>query len=53
MKEKILGAVVIGFLEVAVLTASATAGSLFADCIKMKIQENLIRKEQKKTKRTD
>lgn len=53
MKEKILASLIVGFLEAAVLTASATAGSLFADCIKMKIQENLARKNQKQVRTAD
>ena len=50
MKEKILACVLIGVMEAVFFTACATSGALFADCIQMKIRENLIKKEQKKQK---
>lgn len=53
MKEKILGIAAVAILETAFFTMCSTAGALFADCIEMKIRENLIRKEQKKTERTN
>lgn len=51
MKEKILIGLAVGFLEAAFATACATAGSLFADCIELKIQKNRAQKEQKNTQR--
>jgi len=53
MKEKILGAVAVGLIEVAILTLCSTSGCLFAHCIEMKIQENLAKKNQKKANGTN
>ena len=47
MKEKILAGILVGCLEAMFFTACATAGSLFADCIKLKIQNSIEKKSQK------
>lgn len=48
MKEKILGIILVGVAETIFFTACATSGCLFADCIKLKIKEKLIKKALEK-----
>ena len=47
MAEKVLNVVAKVVLPTFFTIACATAGSLFAHCIELKIQENVIKKMQK------